>query len=164
MFLKNFNALLLASSRAGHNSGGSKTIGLVSLSGVKIFPSFRMWSNEYDDNNTKLFNGVIYLGDSNIKATYDQYNLQGNRIILDSTTTKTFYALDEDGTSEIFYIISGTPTADAIIREIGLVKDIYNSGVVVGSAMLYREVLATPVALTANTAVDLMFKIKLLIA
>lgn len=163
MFTQNFNKLIACLSRYGRNSDGDGFITLKNLSGADMYVGFKCYNNENDEWNGHLLYADIALGDGASAVSNDQYSLQGNEITLDSVTRSRQYGYDADGSIEVAYMVSGTPLADATIREIALVKDIYRYNNLQGKTMIYRELLSTPIQLRANTPVDLMFKVKLLI-
>ena len=166
MFVKNFNNLLIANNYAPDQNEGSPSpmFQVVGTDGNKYTIGFQFFRNYYDGFNTKVFKiDNILFGDSDISENYNQYNIQGNQILIDNMTIKTVYGIDENGRLELCYVVSGTPTSNGTIKEIGLIKNVYRANESVGTSMIYREVLNSPIILEANTPINLMFKIKLLI-
>lgn len=160
MFVKNFNILMVANSFAPNNSEGTSTFSVTKLDGTKLEPSFRVYNAQPHGYNTKLlYIDNILFGDSDYNVTYNQHNIQGTEITLDNMNIIYYYGLQEDGTVELFYRVTGTPTVTSIVREIGLTKKVYTDNNVEGIIMIYRQVLDIPIEFVANETVDLMFKI-----
>lgn len=161
MFTKNFNKILL-------------TLSLNIISGNFAYNYIYLFT--YPNNiqrkyfisdatnvlqNVNIFNDYIVLGTGNTEPTENDYKLSGTVISLtDQTTEVVTQGWNSDGSMEILYKVTGTPTSDATINEIGLVKNFNYNSFDTTDVLLAREVLDTPITITNGVAVELYFKLK----
>lgn len=160
MFTANFNKILLTLSLNISNDFTGNYIRLYSYPNwtmITYFISSRTYSK-----NANILNGYIVLGTGNTEPAENDYKLSGTVISLtDQTTNIVTQGWNKDGSMEILYKVTGTPTSDATINEIGLVKNFYTSNSQNSAdVLLDREVLDTPIELTNGVAVELYFRLK----
>lgn len=160
MFTANFNKILLTLSL---NISGGFTGNYIKL---RSYPNWTQRayfiSSQTYGKNANILNSYIVLGTGNTTPTVDDYKLSGTVISLTNQTTEIIArGWNKDGSMEILYKVTGTPTSNATISEIGLVKnfmyDNYNN---TADVLLAREVLDTPIELTNGVAVELYFRLK----
>jgi len=165
MFLKNFTKMIFAMNYSDDNREPQYR----TFSRVQSFEG-RPWSltaDAYgyinDVQNYKIIYSRLELGTSNTPVEYDQYAMGS---ILDQTndfdtyTVKKTYGLYEDGSLEIFFIVTCTPKTDLTIKEVGLSKPIFQHNTEQGRFLIYREVLETPIQLTVGQERSFAIKIK----
>jgi hypothetical protein len=165
MFLKNFTKMIFAM----NYSDDDREPQYRSFSRVQSYTGqpFSLTANAYsyqsNVQNYKIIYSRLELGTSNTPVEYNQYAMGS---ILDQTndfdtyTIKKTYGLYEDGSLEIFFIVTCTPKTDLIIKEIGLSKPILQNGTEQGRFLIYREVLETPIQLIAGQERSFAIKIK----
>lgn len=160
MFTVNFNELLLTLSLNISNDFVRNFIN------IRKYPNAQSQhyyiSSQTYSKNANILNGYIVLGTGNTEPNENDYKLSGTVIELTNQTTNIVTrGWNKDGSMEILYKVTGTPTSDATISEIGLVKQFYTSNYQDSAdALLAREVLDTPIAITNGVAVELYFKLK----
>lgn len=160
MFVKNFSILLVADSYVPPVHGGSPMFKIKGADGNEYIIGFNSYNNQVEAYNSKIFtiNNVIF-GNSDAATANDDYNIHGDAIIIDSLAIKTAYGLDRDSKINLYYTVTGIPANDAVVKELGLFKNIYYSNSLATSSMLYREVLAEPLIFKAGEQFELGFKI-----
>ena len=166
MFTENFNKILLTLSlnfKTNSNHLDNKYINIHSYPNWTEYAYYiNANSSTVGKQNTNILNGYIVLGNGNTEPTENDYKLSGTVISLTNQTTEVVtQGWGKDDSMEILYKVTGTPTSDATISEIGLVKH-FLSNDYSGSAdvLLAREVLATPITITNGVAVELYFRLK----
>ena len=171
MFTTNFNKILLTLSlnfNTGSNTNklNNKYIEVRPMTGLMSYP-YNIDISTYSSSvtvmkqNVNILNGFIMLGTGNTTPTVDDYKLSGTTISLTNQVTEVItQGWNSDGSMEILYKVTGTPSANNIIKEIGLVKNVYRNNSNRVDLLLYREVLATPITITSGTPVELYFKLK----
>lgn len=161
MFNINFNRLLLTLSL---NISGNFVNNYIT---VITYPN-RIQRQYYINNvnsvystNANILNCNIILGTGNTTPTETDYVLSGTVISLTNQTTEVVtQGWNKDGSMEILYKVTGTPTSNATISEIGLVKNFMYDNYNTADVLLAREVLDTPITITSGTPVELYFKLK----
>ena len=160
MFTVNFNKILLTLSLNISNGFVGNFIDIRRY--PNNLPQRYYISIQTYGKNANILNGYIVLGTGNTEPNENDYKLSGTVIELTSQTTNIVTrGYNKDGSMEILYKVTGTPTSDAVISEIGLVKYFYTSDSQSSAdVLLAREVLATPITITSGTPVELYFKLK----
>ena len=161
MFNINFNKLLLTLSLNISDDFVNNYITVIT------YP-MRVQRNYYISNsngvyakNANILNCNIILGTGNTTPTETDYTLSGTVISLTNQTTEVVtQGWNKDCSMEILYKVTGTPTSDTTISEIGLVKNFMYNSFNTDNVLLAREVLDTPIELTNGVAVELYFKLK----
>jgi hypothetical protein len=165
MFLKNFTKMIFAM----NYSDDDREPQYRSFSRVQSFEGelFSLTANAYsyqsDIQNYKIIYSRLELGTSNTPVEYDQYamgSILDRTETFDTITVKRTYGLYEDGSLEIFFIVTCTPKTDLTIKEVGLSKSIFQNNTERGRFLIYREVLETPIQLTAGQERSFAIKIK----
>lgn len=166
MFVKNFSRLLIGGSYAEYNTNGSALFAVTGRDGNAYTPSFSCYSVGNTSNNMRVFTANSFaFGDSDSDVDTNQYDIQGTELSLTNKSMTIGYGFNADGTMVLAYKLKGTPSSDGTIKEVGLFKNIYdNSSNVSTSALIYREVLDTPISVTQGVAIELLFKIELIIS
>lgn len=160
MFTTNFNKILLTLSL---NVSGSFIGNYMILNRYpNNLPQPYYISSQTYSKNISILNNYIVLGTGNTEPAENDYKLSGAVISLTNQTTNIVTrGWNKDGSMEILYKVTGTPTSDATINEIGLVKNFYTSDSQnEADVLLAREVLDTPIELTNGVAVELYFRLK----
>lgn len=165
MFTKNFNKILLTLSlnfKTNNTYLDNEYITINSYLNWTERKYYIDYSNTtVSKKNTNILNGYIVLGNGNTEPTENDYKLSGTVISLtDQTTEVVTQGWNKDGSMEILYKVTGTPTSNATISEIGLVKNFYYNLYSTADVLLVREVLDTPIELTNGVAVELYFRLK----
>lgn len=160
MFTVNFNEILLTLSLNISRGFASNFINLRRY--PNNLPQPYYISSQTYNKNANILNGYIVLGTGNTEPAENDYKLSGTVISLtDQTTNIVARGWNKDSSMEILYKVTGTPTSDATINEIGLVKNFYTSDSQSSAdVLLAREVLDTPITITNGVAVELYFKLK----
>ena len=159
MFTNNFQRLFTAIGNL-YDSDSWGYLYVISTTNTRIYPSYKCYNNRADAYNGLPFSGNIVLGDSNAAEDIEQYCIQGNEITFTDTSLRMLFSNNKDSI-EVSYIFTGTPTANATIKEMALYKPIYVGGNNAGNSMIYREVLDEPIDVVANETITLQFTIKL---
>ena len=171
MFTANFNKILLTLSLNFNTSSDTdkldnKYIEVRPMTGIMSYLYYISISTNSSSvtamkQNVNILNGFIILGTGNTTPTVDDYKLSGTTISLTNQVTEVVtQGWNNDGSMEVLYKVTGTPSANNIIKEIGLVKKYYHNSSNKIDVLLYREVLATPITITSGTPVELYFKLK----
>lgn len=164
MFVKNCLMLITACSATSLNNEKDTTnlrFNLVNIEGNNINANFNYYNTLHCGNNTRVLSfEEVFLGTSNAEEKFEQYNLQGEvaEIIPQSNITEKF-GMDKES-YELYVNLNGTATTTKEIKEIGLIKYIYNTSGLSGKVMLYRKALDTPINLVENEPFNLNFKIE----
>ena len=161
MFTANFNKILLTLSLNISNNfvnGGSINLNRYPNGFAQLY----YISSQTYSHNANILNDYIVLGNGNTEPTKNDYKLSGTVIELTSQATEIVTrGWNKDGSMEILYKVTGTPTSDATISEIGLIKNFYTSNYQDSAdVLLAREVLDTPITITNGVAVELYFRLK----
>lgn len=159
MFMNNFQRLFTAIGNL-YDSESWGYLYVISTTNTRLYPSYKCYNYREDSYNGLPFSGNIVLGDSNTAEDANQYCIQGNEITFTDTSLRVLFSNNKDSI-DVSYIFTGTPTANAIIKEMALYKPIYNKAANIGTSMIYREVLDEPINVVANEAITLQFTIKL---
>lgn len=97
-------------------------------------------------NKTAITGSKVAFGDGNTPVTPDDFNLAGNSF----TTYSASYgcSFSEDNTEVTWiYTLNNTGTTEFTVREVGVFTYAYKDTIV---ALVYREVLDTPVTIPPN--------------
>ena len=166
MFLKNFTKMIFAMNYSDDNQNPEYR----SFSRVQSYSddnpyslTANAYSNRNDVQNYKIIYSRLELGTSNTPVEYDQYamgSILDRTEAFDTITVKRTYGLYGDASLEIFFIVTCTPKTDLTIKEVGLSKPIFQNNTEKGRFLIYREVLETPIQLTAGQERSFAIKIK----
>ena len=167
MFLKNFVKMILAGNYSDSNKDPQwRTFSRIEdPNGTMKSLGGNAYSYEYCITNYKPFANVwLRFGTSDIPVDYNQCAL-GNMLDqnedFNSVTINKTFGFYRDGTFEMFWNVVVNSKTDMTIKEIGLAKDCVNgTGSVAGKYLIYREVLDTPIQLTAGQDKNFAIKIK----
>ncbi len=165
MFLKNFTKMIFAMNYSDDNQNPEyRSFSRVqSYTGQLYSLTANAFSHRNDVQNYKIIYSRLELGASNTPVEYDQYamgSILDRTETFDTITVKRTYGLYEDGSLEIFFIVTCTPKTDLTIKEVGLSKPIFQNDTEQGRFLIYREVLETPIQLTAGQERSFAVKIK----
>lgn len=165
MFLKNFTKMIFAMNYSDDNQNPEyRPFSRVqSYTGRPYSLTANAYSYVNDVQNYKIIYSRLELGASNIPVEYDQYamgSILDRTEAFDTITVKRTYGLYEDGSLEMFCIVTCTPKTDLTIKEVGLSKPIFQNNTEQGRFLIYREVLETPIQLTAGQERSFAIKIK----
>ena len=159
MFTNNFQRLFTAIGNL-YDSASWGYLYVISTTNTKLYPSYKCYNNRVDAYNGLPFSCNIVLGDSNASEDASQYCIQGNEIAFTDTSLRVLFSNNKDSI-DVSYIFTGTPTANATVKEMALYKPIYQNNNNIGTSMMYREVLDEPIDVVANEAITLQFTITL---
>ena len=128
--------------------------------------SFRCDSPSYHFNlntNSGYAGTNIVFGNGNTAATYDDYNLETEYAVSSNYThlgTTVAKALKSDASGVLTTVTSNfTAITDLTIKEIGLAGNINVSGNSYATVLISREVLSTPISVSAGNGFQIVMTI-----
>lgn len=163
MFVKNFYRMIMANNYYLDNRQQWLTIARVQRDTNTEFYSLNGNCYSYVNalKNFKILQPEkVYFGDSDIEPSLEQKSIQGNRITFTNESVRIFVSTKDDNKMAIGIQFKGTPENDGIIKEIALMKGIWqeDNNNPVGYFMIYRETIE-PVEVTAGEEVEFLFEI-----